>query len=267
MAQRPASEADMSEALLKIEAVNCYFQGLRAVADLGFTVAAGEIKAVIGPNGAGKSTLFNMIAGVTRPTSGHIFFDGHRIDTLPTFARARLGIARTFQNLQIFREMTVLENVIAGCHLHGHTGFTRSILRDRIFRAEERTLEEASFVLLERFNLADKAYLQAGTLSYGEMKVLELARALAGEPRLLLLDEPTAGLPRAEAEHMEDVVRDLNKQGVTVLLVEHNMRMVMSLSHDILVLNHGARIAEGSGDEISRHPDVLTAYLGATDDA
>ena len=135
----------MSAALLKIEALNCYFQGLRAVADLGFTVAAGEIKAVIGPNGAGKSTLFNMIAGVTRPTSGHIFFDGHRIDTLPTFARARLGIARTFQNLQIFREMTVLENVIAGCHLRGHAGFRRAILRDRTFRTEERALEEASF--------------------------------------------------------------------------------------------------------------------------
>ena len=257
----------MSTALLKIEALNCYFQGLRAVADLGFTVAAGEIKAVIGPNGAGKSTLFNMIAGVTRATSGHIFFDGHRIDALPTFARARLGIARTFQNLQIFREMTVLENVIAGRHLRGHAGFTRAVLRGRSFRAEERTLETASFELLERFNLADKAYLPAGALSYGEMKVLELARALAGEPRLLLLDEPTAGLPRAEAEHMEDVIRDLNKQGMTVLLVEHNMRMVMSLSHDILVLNYGARIAEGSADEISRHPDVLTAYLGATDDA
>jgi branched-chain amino acid transport system ATP-binding protein len=186
---------------------------------------------------------------------------------LPTFARARLGIARTFQNLQIFREMTVLENVIAGCHLRGHEGVMRAILRDRRFRTEERALEVASFELLERFNLADKAYLPAGALSYGEMKVLELARALAGEPRLLLLDEPTAGLPRAEAEHMEGVVRDLNKQGMTVLLVEHNMRMVMALSHDILVLNNGARIAEGTGDEISRHPDVLTAYLGATDDA
>ena len=257
----------MSAALLKIEALNCYFQGLRAVADLSFAVTGGEIKAVIGPNGAGKSTLFNMIAGVTRPTSGHIFFDGKRIDTLPTFARARLGIARTFQNLQIFREMTVLENIIAGCHLRGRAGLTRAILRDRTFRTEERALEAASVALLERFKLADKAHLPAGALSYGEMKVLELARALAGEPRLLLLDEPTAGLPRAEAEHMEDVIRELNKQGMTVLLVEHNMRMVMALSHDILVLNHGARIVEGSGDEISRHPDVLTAYLGATDDA
>jgi branched-chain amino acid transport system ATP-binding protein len=163
--------------------------------------------------------------------------------------------------------MTVLENVIAGRHLRGHAGFTRAILRDRSFRTEEGTLEAASFELLERFNLADKAYLPAGALSYGEMKVLELARALASEPRLLLLDEPTAGLPRAEAEHVEDVIRGLNEHGMTVLLVEHNMRMVMSLSHDILVLNHGARIAEGSSDEISRHPDVLTAYLGATDDA
>ena len=257
----------MSTTLLKIEALNCSFQGLRAVADLSFDVAAGEIKAVIGPNGAGKSTLFNMIAGVTRPTSGHIRFDGRRIDTLPTFARARLGIARTFQNLQIFRDMTVLENVVAGCHLRGRAGFAHAILRDRSFRAEERALEEASFDLLRRFGLAGKAHVPAGALSYGEMKMLELARALAGGPRLLLLDEPTAGLPRAEADHMEGIVRALNEQGMTVLLVEHNMRMVMSLSHDILVLNNGVRIAEGPGEAISRHPDVLTAYLGATDDA
>jgi branched-chain amino acid transport system ATP-binding protein len=255
----------MSAPMLQVETLNCHFDGLRAVADLSFDVAAGEIKAVIGPNGAGKSTLFNMIAGVTRPTSGHIVFDGQRIDALPTFQRARLGIARTFQNLQIFREMTVLENVMVGRHLHGRAGAARAIVRDRAFRAEERAIEAAAHAMLERFGLADKAHVQAGALSFGQMKILELARALASEPRLLLLDEPAAGLPRADAEHMEGIITALNAQGVTVLLVEHNMRMVMALAHDILVLNNGIRIAEGAADEVRRHPDVLTAYLGTAD--
>jgi branched-chain amino acid transport system ATP-binding protein len=257
----------MSAPLLRVEALSRYFDGLRAVADLSFDVTVGEIKAVIGPNGAGKSTLFNMIAGITRPTAGHIVFDGARIDALPTFARARLGIARTFQNLQIFRDMTVLENVMVGRHLRGRAGAARAILRDRAFRAEERAIEAAAFDMLERFGLADKAQRPAGALSFGQMKVLELARALAGEPRLLLLDEPAAGLPRTEAEHMAGIIAAINAQGMTVLLVEHNMRMVMSLSHDILVLNNGVRIAEGTADEVCRHPDVLTAYLGAAADA
>jgi branched-chain amino acid transport system ATP-binding protein len=257
----------MSATLLQVDGLNCYFDGLRAVADLSFDVAAGEIKAVIGPNGAGKSTLFNMIAGVTRPTSGHIVFDGARIDALPTFARARLGIARTFQNLQIFREMTVLENVMVGRHQRGRAGAARAILRDRAFRTEERDTEAAAFAMLERFGLAGKARTLAGALSFGQMKVLELARALASEPRLLLLDEPAAGLPRADAEHMESIITALNAQGMTVLLVEHNMRMVMSLSHDILVLNNGARIAEGTADAVRRHPDVLAAYLGTAEHA
>ncbi len=253
--------------LLDVRGLSCRFGGVLAVAGLDFSVRAGEIKSVIGPNGAGKSTLFNMIAGVTRPTSGYIVFDGARIDAWPTHRRARIGIARTFQNLQIFREMTVLENVMVGRHLRSHTGAARAILRDQAFRAEERAIEAAAFALLERFGLAGKARTSAGALSFGEMKVLELARALATEPRLLLLDEPAAGLPRADAEHMEGVIAAINAQGVTVLLVEHNMRMVMSLSHDILVLNNGARIAEGSADDIRRHPDVLAAYLGTAADA
>ena len=257
----------MTDKLLKVEALNCYFDGLRAVADLSFDVRAGEIKAVIGPNGAGKSTLFNMIAGVTRPTSGEIHFGGVRIDTLPTHRRAELGIARTFQNLQIFREMTVLENVMVGRHLHGKAGVVQALLHSRAQRAEERGFTETAFALLDRFDLSAKAHVLAGDLSFGQMKVLELARALASGPRLLLLDEPAAGLPQADAEHVGHIISGLNRDGMTVLLVEHNMRMVMSLSHDILVLNNGLRIAEGTADEVRRHPDVLTAYLGETEDA
>jgi branched-chain amino acid transport system ATP-binding protein len=252
----------MTDCLLRVEALNCNFDGVRAVADLNFDVQAGKIKAVIGPNGAGKSTLFNMIAGVTRPTSGRIWFDGVRIDTLPTFRRARLGIARTFQNLQIFREMTVLENVMTGRHIHGEAGLLGALLNGPALRGEERSMTEAALALLARFELDGNAHMRAGDLNFGQMKVLELARALAGEPRLLLLDEPAAGLPQAEAEHVGEIISVLNRDGVTVLLVEHNMRMVMSLSHDILVLNNGMRIAEGDADSVRRHPDVLAAYLG-----
>ncbi|WP_296579802.1 ABC transporter ATP-binding protein [Xanthobacter sp.] len=248
--------------LLEVEGLTCRFAGVTAVDDLSFRVKAGEIKAVIGPNGAGKSTLFNMIAGVTRPTDGAIKFDGARIDRLPTHARARRGIARTFQNLQIFREMSVLENVMVGRHLRGCATTLSALLHIPSVGAEERAMEATAMALLERFGLAAKAGLPAGSLAFGQMKVLELARALASEPRLLLLDEPAAGLPHAEADKMAETIRDLNRDGMTVLLVEHNMRMVMSLSHDILVLNNGRRIAEGTAEEVRRHPEVLSAYLG-----
>jgi branched-chain amino acid transport system ATP-binding protein len=257
----------MTAALLEVEDVTCRFDGVVAVADLSFSVRAGEIKAVIGPNGAGKSTLFNVIAGVTRASSGGVRFDGARIDHLPTFERARRGIARTFQNLQIFRDMSVLENVMVGRHMRGRAGVTRAILHGPALRSEERAIEAAAMELLDRFGLAHKAQTQAGTLAFGQLKVLELARALACEPRLLLLDEPAAGLPHAEADRMAATISDLNRDGMTVLLVEHNMRLVMSLSHDILVLNNGRRIAEGTADAVRRHPDVLAAYLGETEDA
>ncbi len=248
--------------LLEVEGLTCRFAGVTAVDDLSFRVKAGEIKAVIGPNGAGKSTLFNMIAGVTRPTEGAIKFDGARVDRLPTHARARRGIARTFQNLQIFREMSVLENVMVGRHLRGRATTLSALLHIPSVGAEERAMEAIAMALLERFGLAAKAGLPAGSLAFGQMKVLELARALASEPRLLLLDEPAAGLPHAEADKMAETIRDLNRDGMTVLLVEHNMRMVMSLSHDILVLNNGRRIAEGAAEDVRRHPEVLSAYLG-----
>lgn len=248
--------------LLQVENLTCRFAGVTAVDDLSFRVKAGEIKAVIGPNGAGKSTLFNMIAGVTRPTDGAMKFDGARIDRLPTHERARRGIARTFQNLQIFRELSVLENVMVGRHLRGRATTLSALLHIPAVGAEERAMEATAMALLERFGLAAKAHAPAGSLAFGQMKVLELARALASEPRLLLLDEPAAGLPHAEADRMAETIRDLNRDGMTVLLVEHNMRMVMSLSHDILVLNNGRRIAEGTAEEVRRHPEVLSAYLG-----
>jgi branched-chain amino acid transport system ATP-binding protein len=257
----------MTAKKLQVHDVSCHFDGVTAVADLSFTVDAGQIKAVIGPNGAGKSTLFNIIAGVTKPNSGRVSFEGERIDHLPTFKRARLGIARTFQNLQIFREMSVLENVMAGRHMRGGVGSMRALLGGRSVQTEEGAIAATAMSLLSRFHLAEKAEAQAGTLSFGEQKLLELARALACEPSLLLLDEPAAGLPHAEADRLGEIISDLNRRGMTVLLVEHNMRMVMSLAHDVLVLNNGRRIAEGAPEEVRRNPGVLAAYLGEVADA
>jgi len=257
----------MNSVMLRVEDLVCRFGGLTAVANLSFDVVPGQIKAVIGPNGAGKSTLFNVIAGVTRPSAGRIWFDGDRLDKLPPFQRAGRGIARTFQNLQIFREMSVLDNVMVGRHLYGSVGVCRTILHGAALRSEERTIAEAAMELLEGFSLADQAQLQAGKLSFGQMKMLELARALASGPRLLLLDEPAAGLPRAEADKMAEIITSLNQGGMTILLVEHNMRMVMSLAHEILVLNNGVRIAEGTSQEVRRQPEVIAAYLGEATDA
>jgi branched-chain amino acid transport system ATP-binding protein len=257
----------MTAKKLQVDDVSRHFDGVIAVADLSFTIAAGEIKAIIGPNGAGKSTLFNIIAGVTKPDGGRVFFDGERIDHLPTFKRARLGIARTFQNLQIFREMSVLENVMAGRHMRGGVGPMRALLGGPSVRTEEDAIATTAMSLLSRLHLAEKAEAQAGTLSFGEQKLLELARALACEPSLLLLDEPAAGLPHAEADRLGEIISDLNRAGMTVLLVEHNMRMVMSLAHDVLVLNNGRRIAEGPAEEVRRDRNVLAAYLGEDADA
>ncbi len=243
------------------------FGGLRAVSDLNFTVAEGEIKAVIGPNGAGKTTLFNMIAGVTPPSSGRIVLNGSRIDHLKPYRRVERGIARTFQNLQIFKDLTVLENVMVGRHARTRCDVFHGIFRTGAALREEAEIQDASMHQLERLGLAHRAHDKAGSLSFGECKVLEIARALAAEPKLLLLDEPTAGLPHAETERISETIRALNAEGVTVLLVEHNMRMVMRLCHSILVLNYGRKIAEGTADEVRRDPAVLEAYLGEDDDA
>jgi branched-chain amino acid transport system ATP-binding protein len=256
-----------ASALLEVTGLGCRFGGLQAVADLDFSVAEGEIKAVIGPNGAGKTTLFNMISGVTRPSAGRIRMSGNAIDRLPPFHRARLGIARTFQNLQIFHDMTVIENVMVGRHTQSHCGTLQALVRSPASRREEARILGDSLALLERLGLSARAEEPAAALSFGECKVLEIARALAAAPRLLLLDEPAAGLAQDAAARVGETIRELNRDGLTVLLVEHNMRLVMDLSHSILVLDHGRRIAEGSPDEVRRDPAVLAAYLGEAEDA
>ncbi len=256
-----------SGALLEIEALSCRFGGLEAVANLGFSVRAGEIKAIIGPNGAGKTTLFNMIGGVIVPSAGRIRLGGNDIDRLPPYRRAQLGVIRTFQNLGIFSDMTVLENVMVGCHLRSHCGTLQALWRSPRSIAEEAVIRSKSFHLLERVGLVDRAQEAAAALSFGERKLLEMARALAAGPRLLMLDEPAAGVAHDAAVGIAAIIRELNRDGLTVLLVEHNMNMVMNISHSILVLDHGRKIADGTPSEVRKDPAVLAAYLGEGEDA
>ena len=248
--------------MIELSGVSVHFGGLAAVSNLDFKVSRGAIKAVIGPNGAGKTTLFNVISGIQAPSAGRVLLDGEDVTATAAHERVHRGLARTFQNLQVFSGMSVLENVVVGMHVRLRSGIFNALLRLPSGRREEAAARERARVLLGRVGLAAKADLPVTALSFGDLKIVEIARALASDPKMLLLDEPTAGLPAAEAGRVADVIRTINAEGVTVLLVEHNMRVVMSVSHDILVLNFGLRIAEGEPAAVRAHPEVIAAYLG-----
>ncbi|WP_345816776.1 ABC transporter ATP-binding protein (plasmid) [Paraburkholderia sp. PREW-6R] len=254
--------ANDTSALLTLHDIGVRFGGLPALDGVSFNIPRGAIKGLIGPNGAGKSTLFNTISGNTAPTSGTIHFDGARIDTVPMARRAQRGIARTFQNLQLFGQQTVLENVMVGCHPRTHAGLVASILRTPAQRREERAIYDESMAALDTFGLADRAHRLAGTLSFGEAKIVEIARAIVSRPMLMLLDEPVAGVPHGEVEQVIAAIDNVNRAGVTLLLVEHNLGFVMSLCDELVVLDHGCLIADGEAEAVVRDPAVLTAYLG-----
>jgi ABC-type branched-subunit amino acid transport system ATPase component len=236
------------------------FGGVTAVNDVSFEARLGQIVAIIGPNGAGKTTLFNMISGLLPPDEGEIWLNGHRLDGLPTHKVAGLGVARTFQNVQLFGNMTVLENVMMGRYRHERTGFIRSALG--LTHQEERETRAAALRRLKRVGLADKADLPAPSLPLGEQRLLELARALAAEPRLLLLDEPTAGLNAVETVRLAATISRIRANDVSVLLVEHDMSLVMSVADWIVVLNYGEKLAEGRPEAIQSDSRVVEAYLG-----
>ncbi len=248
--------------LLVVENLSRAFGGVRAVQDLSFALRPGGIQAIIGPNGAGKTTLFNLITGVLPPATGRVVFHGREITGLRPHRLAALGIARTFQNLRLFAGMTALENVLVGRHLHVERGLLRSMLRTPALRRSERQAREQAGELLTFVGLADQADTPAGGLPYGAMKRLEIARALAAEPKLLLLDEPAAGCNETEGAALERLLRAVARSGITVVLVEHDMRLVMSLAERILVLDHGQKLAEGSPAEIRANPAAVEAYLG-----
>nr|WP_320141763.1 ABC transporter ATP-binding protein [uncultured Cohaesibacter sp.] len=249
--------------LLQIEGLGISFGGLRAVNDVGFSARPGEIVSVIGPNGAGKTTLFNMISGVYLPNAGRVLLDGQDVTRCESHRLARKGLTRTFQNLQIFQDMTVLENVIVGFHLAERGHLLADILSLPATKRRSRDVRAKAMDLLRRVRLDKAADHVAGNLSYGSLKRLEIVRALAMEPRVLLLDEPAAGCNAVETEEIDAFIAEIAASGTAILLVEHDMKMVMRISNHIVVLDHGEKIAEGSPEEVSKNPDVISAYLGA----
>jgi branched-chain amino acid transport system ATP-binding protein len=254
---------ETSAALLRLDAVSKVFGGLHAVRTVSFEVEAGAIFGLIGPNGAGKTTIFNVVTGVYRPDGGRVLFDGADISGLGPATIAERGIARTFQNIRLFRSMTVIENVmVAGHHLH-KAGVASAVLRTARYLDDEQQLHARAHELLDVLGLGGQRSDVAGSLPYGSQRRLEIARALMLGPKLLLLDEPAAGMNSSEARELERQIRTLRDQfGLTVVLVEHNMSVVMSVCERIHVVDHGETICEGPPAEIQTHPKVLAAYLG-----
>ncbi len=249
--------------LLQVDGLGITFGGITAVDDLTFAIPAGRIYSIIGPNGAGKTTLFNMISGVYRPGRGHIRFDGQDVTRHEPHQLARLGLSRTFQNLQVFFRLTVLENVMVGRHLHEPRGILAHALRLPSVRRANRDCAEKARAFVEFVGLGRDAGRIAGELPYGALKRLEIARALASEPMLLLLDEPAAGCNPVETEEIDGLIQEIARKGTTVALVEHDMKLVMKISDRILVLDRGRKLAEGSAAEVRNNPDVIRAYLGS----
>ncbi|NLO08014.1 MAG: ABC transporter ATP-binding protein [candidate division WS1 bacterium] len=248
--------------MLTLSGLSKSFGGLQAVSDVAFDVQERQIKALIGPNGAGKTTIFNLLTGVLHPDAGSATFGGHELIGLPPHRVACLGISRTFQTSLLFDQMTVLENVMVGHHLSGRSNMLTAALRIFGASAEEREYREVAMAALERAGLADLAGRPAAELPIGQRRLVEVARALAAEPKLLLMDEPAAGLNMRETDAIAELIQEIRSRGITVLLVEHDMSLVMSISDEILVLDGGRRLAEGLPKEIRTDERVLAAYLG-----
>lgn len=252
----------MDNILLEVKNLHRSFGGLHAVSDVSLAIRQDSIKAIIGPNGAGKTTLFNLIAGTIVPHKGDVFFKGRKITAKKPHVVADLGIARTFQTTRLFPEMTVLENVMMGRHIRTRCGFLSGMLNLPGSWREDRQTEEKAFLILTELGLAGQALEVASNLSFGRQRLVEFARTLAMEPALLLLDEPAAGLNIYETKELADLVLKIRERGITCLIVEHDMSLVMNISDEVAVLDQGQKIAEGPPRAIQRNPEVLRIYLG-----
>ncbi len=252
-------------ALLEVSGVSKRFGGLQAVKAVSFRVEKGTIKAVIGPNGAGKTTLFNIVSGFLAPDAGTITFRGEPIQGSPPHRVSARGLARTFQHIKLFTRMSALENVMVGRHVRSRAGFVAGMLHLPFTWREEGEVRARSLDLLDFLGIASLAGAEATSLSYGQQRAVELARALASEPEMLLLDEPAAGLNMRETADLAQLIRRIRERGVTVLIVEHDMSLVMSISDEVIVLSYGEKIADGDPRSVQRDADVIRVYLGEED--
>ena len=248
--------------MLKINNLSKGFGGLWALKEINLEVQGGKITSIIGPNGAGKTTLFNCITGFSRPTTGNIVFYDSDITGLPPNRITKTGIARTFQNIRLFKDLTVIENVLIGTHCLRAYGLFNALLHGRHYKSQESLAIEDAHACVEALGLSDYTHYKASSLPYGLQKRLEIDRALATKPRLLLLDEPSAGMNPAETIELMQLIRELNSNGLSILLIEHDMNLVMNLSDQVVVLNYGVKIAEGKPEQIRNNPEVVEAYLG-----
>lgn len=252
----------MEKIILEVKNLTKRFGGIVAVNDVSFSVEQGKIVALIGPNGAGKTTLFNMISSVLPPTEGEVWFFSEKLNGVPVHQLAYKGLTRTFQNLQVFGNMTVLENVMLGVHPHMKTNVFNAAFKFPIVKSDEERAKELAMNALKKVGISHVANQKAGNLPYGLQKLLEIARAIVSEPKLVLLDEPMAGLNDGESTKLSNILLDMKKDGYTFLFVEHDMNTVMKIADKIVVIDFGNKIAEGTPEEIKRNPRVIAAYLG-----